>query len=314
MRRMELNVAERIEICRHHESTNITNKALSRWATEKWRKTVSEMTISRVLKRKSEFLQSQGSKLVHRYRKPECPDLEKILFIWFLAMQEGNVTISDEMLVAKARMLQNSVPRETVKEIKFSNGWLQGFKKRHGISAYVRHGEAASAEITAEVLDRVEGLKALISGYEPEDVFNMDETALFFQLEPNRTLQGHQEGKRNRRTVCQSHSRIEFLPLNVTAVFRPLDAGIIRAFKAHYRKRLIKLKLERLQSGQTSEVDVYDAVLMIQKSWSQDVTSKTVRKCWVHSKLVSITDILTDFNTSGELPDLNTLDGTRELT
>ncbi|KAL3694266.1 hypothetical protein R1sor_007917 [Riccia sorocarpa] len=110
--------------------------------------------------------------------------------------------------------------------------------------------------------------------------------------------------------------RIEFLPPNVTAVYQPMDAGIIRAFKSHYRKRLIHLKLERLQIGQAAEVDVYDAVVMLEKAWRVDMTAKTVKRCWIHSKLVDAEDILPDFNSAGELPDLNVgiySDGVREL-
>ncbi|KAL3676039.1 hypothetical protein R1sor_025987 [Riccia sorocarpa] len=411
MPRVELTLKERVEIYRHHAvSSRITNKALSVWATEEMKRPISEVTISRILKRKSELLASQGSTHMKRYRKPECPDLERILFVWFLTMQEGNVTMSDEMLIEKARMLHNTVLHETEKEILFSNGWFQDFKRRNGISAYVRHGESASAEVTADVLDQVEGLKALISGYEPEDIFNMDETRLFFQLEPNRTLAtrsiagtkkpkarlsialtANMTGtwklppfivykylkphaftrrgirrpenlgilwsanakpwmtiklferflldfekrlkKAGRRKVLllvdnfsgdkmvsireQIHIiRVEFLPPNVTAIYQPMDAGIIRAFKTHYRKRLIHFKLDCLQADQSFDIDVYTALLMIEKAWRIDVSSKTVRKCWVHSKLVSTEGILPDFNTLEAGADLRAgmhSDGTREI-
>ncbi|KAL2630849.1 hypothetical protein R1flu_015535 [Riccia fluitans] len=269
--------------------------------------------------------------------------------------------------------------RDSAKEFKFSNGWLQGFKSRHGIFVHVRQSEGGLAEISEEVQDRIEVVKALISGYDPEDVFNMDETSLFFQLEPNRTLStrsisGKKKSKNSlsialtenmtdtwklppfivykysnpRAFSCRSirrlenlgilwsanskawktiklfekflldferrlreagrksalllvdnftgHKivsvqdqirilRVEFLPPNVTAVYQPMDAGITRAFKTHYRKHLIHLKLDRLQTGQTSE-------------------------------LVQAEDILPDFNSSSDLPDLNVSianDGTREL-
>ncbi|KAL2630229.1 hypothetical protein R1flu_014915 [Riccia fluitans] len=110
--RSELTMAERIQICRHHEGGRITNKALSLWASEKMGKPISEMMISRILIRKIELLGSDvGSNRKH-YRKPECPNLESISYSWFLTMQEANVTISDAMLIAKAKMLSNSVPRE----------------------------------------------------------------------------------------------------------------------------------------------------------------------------------------------------------
>ncbi|KAL3697458.1 hypothetical protein R1sor_011534 [Riccia sorocarpa] len=292
MPRVELTLKERVEICRHHAVTSsITNKALSVWTTEKMKKPISEMTISRILKRTSELLASQGSTHVKRYRKPECPNLERILFAWFLTMQEANVTMSDEMLIAKARMLHNTVPRETEKEIKFSNGWLQGFKRRNGISAYVRHGKAL-------LLRSIVGKKK-------------SKARLSIALTANMT--GHKMVSIRE----QIHIiRVEFLPPNVTAIYQPMDAGIIRAFKAHYQKRLIHFKLECLQAGQSSDIDVYTALLMIENAWRVDVSSKTVRKCWVHSKLVTFEGILPDFNTLEEVADLSAgihSDGTREL-
>ncbi|KAL2613630.1 hypothetical protein R1flu_025322 [Riccia fluitans] len=120
--RSELTMAERIQICRHHEDGRTTNKALSLWASKKMGKPINEMTISRILIHKIELLGSDvGSNRKH-YRKPECPNLESILYSWFLTMQEANVTISDAMLIAKAKMLSNSVPRESAKEFKLSNG------------------------------------------------------------------------------------------------------------------------------------------------------------------------------------------------
>ncbi|KAL3694265.1 hypothetical protein R1sor_007916 [Riccia sorocarpa] len=107
MRRVELTNAERIEIINHHSEMRISNKALSVWASAKLGKSISEMTISRLLKRKDALLRSTGAKTKKR------------------------------------------------------------FKSRHGIFVHVRHGESGSAEITEEVLDRIEGLKALISGYDP---------------------------------------------------------------------------------------------------------------------------------------------------
>ncbi|KAL3678276.1 hypothetical protein R1sor_021232 [Riccia sorocarpa] len=376
MRRVELTNAERIEIINHHSEMHISNKVLSVWACAKLGKSISEMAISRLLKRKDALLRSMGAKIKKRYRKPKCPNLESILYAWFLMMEEANVTISDSMLIEKAKMLQNSVPWELEKEIKFSNGWFAGFKSRHGISVHVRHSESGSAEITEEVLDCIEGLKALISGYDPKDVFNMDDTSLFFQLEPNRTLatrvvNGKKKSK-NRLSIALTanmtrtskfppfviYKYLKPHPLTRRSVCVPENLGILwsanskawmtiklfeqflldfekrvkeagrkkstsrwtlvssELLKAHYRKRLIHLKLERLQIGQAAEVDVYDAVAMLEKAWRVDVTAKTVKRCWIHSKLVDAEVILPDFNSAWELPDLNVgiySDGVREL-
>ncbi|KAL3693886.1 hypothetical protein R1sor_007537 [Riccia sorocarpa] len=109
----------------------------------------------------------------------------------------------------------------------------------------------------------------------------------------------------------QSEIRIiplAFFPPNVTAIFQPLNSGNIRAFKAHYRKYLVADKLHQLDLNQDPEIDVYEAVHIVEGAWSKDVSSATIRKCWRHSKLVTAHDILPDLN-----EDTPSSDGIREL-
>ena len=51
----------------------------------------------------------------------------------------------------------------------------------------MHHGEDASADTSAKVLRRME-IRAIVSKYDCDDVFNMDETGFSYMLEPNRTL------------------------------------------------------------------------------------------------------------------------------
>ena len=46
-----------------------------------------------------------------------------------------------------------------------------------------------------------------------------------------------------------SHVKLVFLPPNTTSVSQPMDQGVIRCLKAHYRKRLVKLILRSLDSN-----------------------------------------------------------------
>ena len=58
----------------------------------------------------------------------------------------------------------------TPEELKFSDGWLQGFKSRFGLHSIVMHGEAASASLAILGGERV-ALKRIRSNYGPEDIF-----------------------------------------------------------------------------------------------------------------------------------------------
>ena len=72
-------------------------------------------------------------------------------------------------------------------QIKFTNGWLWRFKQRNGLKKVKFSGEANSAPIETLPEERVR-LRALLAKYNKEDIYNADETGLFFRMEPNQTL------------------------------------------------------------------------------------------------------------------------------
>ena len=64
---------------------------------------------------------------------------------------------------------------------KFSNGWMQKFLKRHGFKKYNVHGE--SGAVNLQMLQAaIPSLQIQISQFSPQNVYNMDETGLFFSL------------------------------------------------------------------------------------------------------------------------------------
>ena len=77
-------------------------------------------------------------------------------------------------------------------------GW-NDLKKRHGILLHRVHGEANEVNLADAPKSREE-LRCIISEYELSDVYNMDETGLFYRLEPDATLAtGPVEGKKKNK-------------------------------------------------------------------------------------------------------------------
>ena len=107
-------------------------------------------------------------------------------------------------------MLQEKVKRagEELGDSEFtaSNGWLDRFKKRFNIKSKVISGEAGGVrEETATSWQ--ERLPNILSGYSPENIFDMDETGQFFGALPNRSLaeasKQHTGGKKSKeRVMC----------------------------------------------------------------------------------------------------------------
>ena len=100
-----------------------------------------------------------------------------------------------------------------------SQGWLQSWLKREGLSWSLLCGEGGS--VSQEVVDDYSRRIPLITeGYKPEDIFNMDESGLFYRTLPHRSYilkgtkcHGRKKGK-DRITVvfCVSATGEQIMP------------------------------------------------------------------------------------------------------
>lgn len=75
-----------------------------------------------------------------------------------------------------------------IREFKASDGWLTNFRRRQSISFKRLRGEAADIDNNALMAWQNTVLRNTLSQFRPEDIFNVDETALFWQLFPAKTL------------------------------------------------------------------------------------------------------------------------------
>lgn len=86
----------------------------------------------------------------------------------------------------------------------FSNGWLSGFQHRESIYSRVHHGEDGSTpELASEAMIPI---RQALQLYSPRDIFNCDETALYWKRIPDRSLATRSlPGKKRRRLGYQSY-------------------------------------------------------------------------------------------------------------
>jgi hypothetical protein len=81
-----------------------------------------------------------------------------------------------------------------------------------------------------------------------------------------------------------SNVQIEFLAPNLTAFIQPLDAGVIRCFKAHYRRCYLRKVIERDAAGTPNiyRIDQLEAMKITSSAWDL-VSPTTVSNCWRHT-------------------------------
>jgi hypothetical protein len=80
--------------------------------------------------------------------------------------------------------------------------------------------------------------------------------------------------------------QIEFFEPNLTAFVQPLDAGVIRCFKAHYRRAFCQRALDLDDAGEHNiyNVTLLEAMLMAEDAWDS-ILSTTIEHCWDHTKI-----------------------------
>lgn len=79
-----------------------------------------------------------------------------------------------------------------------------------------------------------------------------------------------------------AHVTVVFLPANTTSVVQPLDAGVIAAFKLHFKRMMMKWLLHQHEEGRGGprlKPDVKDAIQWSAAVW-KDLDPATVRHCW----------------------------------
>lgn len=329
---------------------------------------LSSSTVSTLLKSKEKLYDAfyKNKAECKRLKKCSKEDLDEALLKWMKVQRSEDFPVSGPLLKVQAEKLAAQLGYAG---FACSNGWIDRFKNRHGISFGKICGEAKSAnmaDITTWMKEKWPGIK---EGYANEDIYNADETGLFYNVTPQYTFKfkgekcvggklsknrltalvcanmsgtdkkkllviGKSKNPRcfknvkalpvdydhsrkawmtsdiftkfiskwekqlrreNRRILllidnCSAHPeitgltniRIEFLLPNATSVIQPMDQGVIRSFKCHFRKQLILMLLDRRDKrGTTSNanINVLEAIRLMNDAW-ENVTSTCITKCY----------------------------------
>lgn len=120
-----------------------------------------------------------------RVRQTEHPEVTEMMDLWVSKAMGDGILLTGEVLRQKWNAFAKLVGIPEEDRLKLSNGWLQSFKDRHGLKEMKRHGEAASASADTVEKERKRIQELIVKyGYELHDIFNMDETGLFYGYAP----------------------------------------------------------------------------------------------------------------------------------
>ncbi|UYV63589.1 hypothetical protein LAZ67_2004890 [Cordylochernes scorpioides] len=85
-----------------------------------------------------------------------------------------------------------------------------------------------------------------------------------------------------------SNIKIHFLPPNMTASLQPLDSGIIKSFKAQYRKLQLQKMVELADAHLPTELRLDYAVRYCKMTWDS-VSPDSISNCWNHTGIIRFT-------------------------
>ncbi|CAF1470575.1 unnamed protein product [Rotaria sordida] len=194
---------------------------------------ISLRSVSNILKRKEEYLHdyetNQNQNVKRKFKSFDSVKLDQQVYEWFVHQRSKNIPISGTILQEKAREIAKLLG-DNFGEFKASNGWLEKFRRRHNISHRVISGESSSVDITS-VNDWIQRLPNITEYYEAKNIFNCDETGLFYKLLPDKSLTLDRESCKGGK---KSKDRISILfCCNSTGEekLKPLVIGIALFFK-----------------------------------------------------------------------------------
>ena len=131
----------------------------------------------------------QSDRTAKRVRQTEHPEVTEMMDLWVSKAMGDGILLTGEVLRQKWTKFADLVGIPLDERLNLSNGWLVRYTGRNGLKELKRHGEAASAN--AETVEKERRrIQELITKYRYElrDIFNMDETGLFYVYVPNLSL------------------------------------------------------------------------------------------------------------------------------
>ena len=119
-----------------------------------------------------------------RKRTSRFSDVNDALYEWYCLAKSKDLYPDGPLLMEKAKEISEHLGFKAG-IFKASNGWLECWKKQHNIRRLVICGE--SGDISGEtVTSWKERVPEIVNNYAPKDVWNLDETGLFWRALPEK--------------------------------------------------------------------------------------------------------------------------------
>ncbi|XP_029657630.1 tigger transposable element-derived protein 6-like [Octopus sinensis] len=113
-------------------------------------------------------------------------EIDEDTMSWIEMMETRGAFLNDSIILTKA---EDFAKKRQITEFKASRGWLEKFKRRHGLKLKKLYGESYTENFSnSEVNDFLINIRVKIKLYGRENVYNADETGLFYKALPCKSI------------------------------------------------------------------------------------------------------------------------------
>ncbi|CAG7820999.1 unnamed protein product [Allacma fusca] len=118
-----------------------------------------------------------------KMRTPEYDDIDMSLLEWFKLQRNRGIPLGGSLLLEKAAEFARWFGKT---KFQASSGWFTKWKQRHNIAFKTVSGELAQVDLSI-TLNWIQYVYSTVAQrYEARDIFNADETGLFYKALPDR--------------------------------------------------------------------------------------------------------------------------------
>lgn len=159
---------------------------------------IGRKTVSRIYKKKQVWLEQENMRVPIGVKRPlyaryPAIDAEVVEFVNFARSQRLPVSSCLIKMCALLAERKNNI------QFTASNGWLQKFIRRSTIQPSLKlHGKGGAPVAAGTELRMIE-IRQILSTYQVNCIYNMDESGLFYRIGPSRTYLSANESRNDAR-------------------------------------------------------------------------------------------------------------------
>lgn len=191
-KRIRLSIPQKLELIDEHSNGTLSQQELGDWAKNRFnlQAPLAQQTISNILKSAPKILKDRNIiKNGKSLKGPKYPELDSYIYQYVADMNKAHQPVNREGIKVFIKHIAKTKYNIQESDINFSDGWLTNVFHRLKLKSRPTHGESSSVDVTSEnIQSEMRKIEAILKPYDPADIMNFDETGLYYQQPPKRTI------------------------------------------------------------------------------------------------------------------------------